>query len=215
MTNGIIINNFRSTGFCGNYPDAIAVNCKTEEQAREFLNGLSLKWFSGEPLAHNTYWDIYKDNTCYCISPDNGGMLYSNTKLLSTLGFVIIDWNEFPKDKLPRPLTHFYDYKRFYSPYRHTFDFGKFLCKNNFSVVCCNSMADALRFCKNLQESAFWKPYYTKIRKREQWIIGGWNEDEGNICFYFDGDNDKLLYGTIELFEMSGDFEYIDYKYYD
>lgn len=214
--NDIIINNFRSTGLCGNYPDIIAVRCKTEKQAKDFLNSLPLlKWFSGEPLAHNTYWSVYSANTCYCLSPDNEGVLYSNVKLLSSLDFTIIDWSEFPKDTWPNPLAHFYDYKRFYNPHydRRAFDFSKFLCKNNFSVVCCNSTADAFRFCKNLRESSFWSDNYMK--KADPWIIGGWDEDEGNVCFYFDSNNDRLLHGAMRLFEMAGDFEYIDYKYYD
>ena len=48
----------------------IAVNCRTEKDAREFLDFLAsehrVKWCNNDELnKSNTYWDHHKDKTCY------------------------------------------------------------------------------------------------------------------------------------------------------
>jgi len=47
----------------------IVVNCKTEEDAEEFLNFLAskyqMKWGSEKKSNEITYWFSYKENTCY------------------------------------------------------------------------------------------------------------------------------------------------------
>jgi hypothetical protein len=50
----------------------LAVNCKTEDDARAFLGECEkrgYKWCSGEPLGECTHWDSYESKTCYDIGP--------------------------------------------------------------------------------------------------------------------------------------------------
>lgn len=46
----------------------IAVNCSTQRDAIIFLNiihNIGGMWFVGNLLTQNTYWDKYKEKTCY------------------------------------------------------------------------------------------------------------------------------------------------------
>jgi len=60
----------------------IAINCETEEEAREFFNILIMngidKWRGGEKLDNNQgYWIFHKQDTCYCYI-DNNEIVYAN-----------------------------------------------------------------------------------------------------------------------------------------
>ena len=51
--------------------DRVVVNCKTEEEATDFLrmaHHFGYKWESGKSFLHETYFDTYGENTCYIIS---------------------------------------------------------------------------------------------------------------------------------------------------
>lgn len=48
--------------------EKIAVNCKTEKEAEEFLKMCDkegLEWFGGDSLTDNNCWNTYKESTCY------------------------------------------------------------------------------------------------------------------------------------------------------
>ena len=62
--------------------DKIVVNCKTEEDAEEFLNFLEskyqIKWFGGQNLIDNSKWTDCYDQTCYKFDNIYSSLFYSN-----------------------------------------------------------------------------------------------------------------------------------------
>lgn len=49
----------------------IVVNCKTEEEAKEFLeilDGDGIEWVTGNELITKNNWGEYKEHTCYRIN---------------------------------------------------------------------------------------------------------------------------------------------------
>lgn len=73
-----------------------AVNCKTEEEAAEFLNILKEKgfrWCDGEEIKSETYWDRLKDSQCYLL--DKSGVWYENRRNLEMDDTDVITFDEF------------------------------------------------------------------------------------------------------------------------
>ena len=74
----------------------IAVNCKTEKEAKEFfkiLHNDGYVWCSGESLLLYSHWEDYKEQTCYCIYLDDeisycNISFYSNRDCYKVLPFI-------------------------------------------------------------------------------------------------------------------------------
>ena len=63
---------------------AIVVNCRTEENAKEFFNLLNsvynIKWIYGNAIEENTKWEKYGEETCYRILSDRVSLTYNNVR---------------------------------------------------------------------------------------------------------------------------------------
>ena len=78
----------------------IAINCQTEEEAREFLTYLYIKglqWCDDRSLLKETNWDLYKEQNCYDF--DITGITYCRTGFYLEQGYTIIPYSslEFPQ----------------------------------------------------------------------------------------------------------------------
>ena len=77
----------------------IAVHCKTEEEAEEFLEMLKydgIKWLDGNELTDYNNWIWHKEYTCYIIN-DNKRMLYGSCKYFRDYGKQVITFTELKK----------------------------------------------------------------------------------------------------------------------
>lgn len=73
----------------------VAVRCRTEKEATEFLNyldGLGFEWRSGDSLHSNSKWGSYKEKTCYTVDIDYNTM-YSEVDFYKRKDYVILDYN--------------------------------------------------------------------------------------------------------------------------
>ena len=74
--------------------DEIAINCRTEEEAIEFLTYLDskgLKWQNGDNLTGETCWKTYDEDTCYVLSPK--GIEFSPVDFYLGIGYYIIPYS--------------------------------------------------------------------------------------------------------------------------
>ena len=70
----------------------VVVNCKTEEEATDFLrmaHHFGYKWESGKSFLQETYFDTYGENTCYSILEG----LYSEKRLYEETNRKIIEFS--------------------------------------------------------------------------------------------------------------------------
>ena len=81
------------------YLETHAVNCNTEEEAREllgFLHKKGFEWFGGEPLYAKTLWSIDKIHTTY--SFDFGCIACNDIAGDEFLGFTIVAFKQFKEE---------------------------------------------------------------------------------------------------------------------
>ena len=74
--------------------DEIAINCRTEEEAIEFLTYLDskgLKWQDGANLIGEPCWKTYDEDTCYVLSPK--GIEFSPVDFYLGKGYYIIPYS--------------------------------------------------------------------------------------------------------------------------
>lgn len=90
--------------------EKIAVWCKTEEEAIDFCNyshEQGYDWRSSKKRNEFTYWDVYKDQTCYA---DDG---YCNKSWFEKHKYNILDWSDYmdkPKNSKSDSKTTFTKY---------------------------------------------------------------------------------------------------------
>ena len=56
-----------------NYPGKYVMHCQTEEHARifcDYLHSLGKKWACSGSYKDSTYWNVYKNHTCYNFNDD-------------------------------------------------------------------------------------------------------------------------------------------------
>jgi uncharacterized Zn ribbon protein len=88
------------------------VSCKTKKQAKELFKELRILgyvWRDGEKLnAKNTYYDVYKENTCYIIITQ-GTIAYDDMTYLKENGYKIIPIKDIKikKGEVMKRILHF------------------------------------------------------------------------------------------------------------
>lgn len=79
----------------------IAINCKTEESAEEFLTMLqekSFKWRGGKQnLLNSICWDEYKDKTCYILEEHNE-ITYCDMEYCLENDYKIFEYGDYNED---------------------------------------------------------------------------------------------------------------------
>ena len=73
-----------------------AVNCKTEEEARElleFLHGKGFEWSNGVSLKRTTYWIVFATETVYSI--EDKGFVVGSKDVRTRFGFSTVPFQEF------------------------------------------------------------------------------------------------------------------------
>lgn len=76
-----------------NKDNKIAVNCKTEEEAKDFCKQMHkhrMKWRSGESYLKNTNYDMYNERTCYY-----GDGEYSTRDFAEKYNYKILEWSDY------------------------------------------------------------------------------------------------------------------------
>ena len=79
-------------GAFGKEENKIAVWCKTEEEAIDFCqlsyeNGYD--WYDGKKRSQFTYWEVYKETTCYITDEYADKIFYVNE------GYLILPWSDY------------------------------------------------------------------------------------------------------------------------
>lgn len=76
-----------------NKDNKIAVNCKTEEEAKDFckqMHGQGMKWRNGESYLKNTNYDMHNEGTCYC-----GDGEWSSLDIAENYNYKILEWSDY------------------------------------------------------------------------------------------------------------------------
>ena len=76
--------------------ERIAIHTPTEKQAITLLSELvkrGFKWASGTKLSTETWYGIYKENTCYNFEP-NKKITYSPLSFYRAINYSIIEFSE-------------------------------------------------------------------------------------------------------------------------
>ena len=84
------------------YLETHAVNCKTEEEAREFLGFLHEKgfeWSTGEAVLSKTYWSRYEEMTAYSWYLGFG---YSDVDWHKENGYTLVAFKQFKEEFMKR-----------------------------------------------------------------------------------------------------------------
>ena len=71
----------------------IAVNCKTEEEAKDFCKQMhehGMKWCNGESYLKNTNYNVYNEGTCYYGSGE-----YSSRVFAEKYNYKILEWSDY------------------------------------------------------------------------------------------------------------------------
>lgn len=78
----------------------IAVHCKTEEEAKDFCNQMyehGMKWKDSDSYLGITYWDRYRDKTCY---NNHGG--YNSYGYYEKEKYKILEWSDYMKKEFTK-----------------------------------------------------------------------------------------------------------------
>ena len=73
----------------------IAINCDTEEKAKDLLHFLGengVVWCSDEDLTEDICWRCYEENTCYDFDEDDDGLTFCNTNDYNDLDYEMVKW---------------------------------------------------------------------------------------------------------------------------
>ena len=84
-----------------NKDNKIAVNCKTEEEAKDFCKQMRkhrMKWRNGESYLKNTNYDMYNERTCYY-----GDGEYSTRDFAEKYNYKILEWSDYMQKKFTKP----------------------------------------------------------------------------------------------------------------
>lgn len=76
-----------------NKDNKIAVNCKTEEEAKDFcrqMRGQGMKWRNGKSYLKNTNYDMFNERTCYY-----GDGEYSSLDFAKNHNYKILEWSDY------------------------------------------------------------------------------------------------------------------------
>lgn len=76
-----------------NKDNKIAVNCKTEEEAKDFcrqMHGQGMKWRNGESYLKNTNYDMHNEGTCYY-----GDGEWSSLDIAENYNYKILEWSDY------------------------------------------------------------------------------------------------------------------------
>lgn len=76
-----------------NKDNKIAVNCKTEEEAKDFcrqMHGQRMKWRNGESYLKNTNYDMHNEGTCYY-----GDGEWSSLDIAENYNYKILEWSDY------------------------------------------------------------------------------------------------------------------------
>lgn len=71
----------------------IAVNCKTEEEAKDFCKQMhehGMKWCNGESYLKNTNYNVHNEGTCYYGSGE-----YSSRDFAEKYNYKILEWSDY------------------------------------------------------------------------------------------------------------------------
>lgn len=83
-----------------NKDNKIAVNCKTEEEAKDFCKQMHkhrMKWRNGESYLKNTNYDMYNERTCYY-----GDGEYSTRDFAEKYNYKILEWSDCMKKEFTK-----------------------------------------------------------------------------------------------------------------
>lgn len=83
-----------------NKDNKIAVNCKTEEEAKDFCKQMRkhrMKWRNGESYLKNTNYDMYNERTCYY-----GDGEYSTRDFAEKYNYKILEWSDYMQKKFTK-----------------------------------------------------------------------------------------------------------------
>lgn len=76
-----------------NKDNKIAVNCKTEEEAKDFckqMHGQGMKWCTGDSYLENTSYNVHNEGTCYY-----GTGEYSSRVYAEKYNYKILEWSDY------------------------------------------------------------------------------------------------------------------------
>ena len=76
-----------------NKDNKIAVNCKTEEEAKDFcrqMHGQGMKWCTGVSYLENTSYNVHNEGTCYY-----GIGEYSSRVYAEKYNYKILEWSDY------------------------------------------------------------------------------------------------------------------------
>lgn len=82
----------------------MAVLCDTEEKAKAFLkkcHARGMKWSNGKDSLEHTYWNVYRQNTCY--SCYDKRLMYSPTNYYKGKGYEIVQYPFTSQAEIKRP----------------------------------------------------------------------------------------------------------------
>ena len=83
-----------------NKDNKIAVNCKTEEEAKDFcrqMHGQGMKWRNGESYLKNTNYDMHNEGTCYY-----GDGEWSSLDIAKNYNYKILEWSDYMQKKFTK-----------------------------------------------------------------------------------------------------------------
>lgn len=78
----------------------IAVHCKTEEEAKDFCNQMhehGMEGAGGWDYSSNTFWNYYRNNTCY----GNHGT-YGTPSVFNEHGYTFLEWSDYMKKEFTK-----------------------------------------------------------------------------------------------------------------
>ena len=78
----------------------IAVNCKTEEEAKDFCKRMhehGMKWCTGKSYMEKTNYEEYKGETCY-----TGFGMFSPYRHYNSVGYEILEWSDYMQKKFTK-----------------------------------------------------------------------------------------------------------------
>ena len=83
-----------------NKDNKIAVNCKTEEEAKDFCKQMhehGMKWCNGESYLKNTNYNVHREGTCYYGSGE-----YSSRDFAEKYNYKILEWSDYMQKKFTK-----------------------------------------------------------------------------------------------------------------
>lgn len=83
-----------------NKDNKIAVNCKTEEEAKDFcrqMHGQGMKWCTGDSYLENTSYNVHNEGTCYY-----GIGEYLSRVYAEKYNYKILEWSDYMKKEFTK-----------------------------------------------------------------------------------------------------------------